>query len=188
VDVAPKKRCENLADIRGQCRVLAVKTAQAKCNIVGLRIAVIDSGKIRANHARRVRQKSDKPGLQLTLNLSVLFAEEGDLRSVELLRWLGRFRFARKTWLSSLRERDKPRQGVAANTLKLHRNGAVGFMVCLDDLVEYTKDLFSGSVVIIRREIMESTACPVEQPRAGYVGLFRTSAEIRGHQPVGSRK
>jgi hypothetical protein len=26
------------------------------------------------------------------------------------------------------RERDKPRQGVAANTLKLYRNGAVGFI------------------------------------------------------------
>jgi hypothetical protein len=30
------------------------------------------------------------------------------------------------------RDRDKPRQGVVANTLKLHRNGAVGFIGWLD--------------------------------------------------------
>jgi hypothetical protein len=30
------------------------------------------------------------------------------------------------------RERDKPRQGVVANTLKLFRNGAVGFIDWLD--------------------------------------------------------
>src|SRR6266581_4143469 len=34
--------------------------------------------------------------------------------------------------LTAQRERDKPRQGVVANTLKLHRNGAVGFIDWLD--------------------------------------------------------
>jgi hypothetical protein len=31
-------------------------------------------------------------------------------------------------WFKAYRERDKPRQGFVANTLKLYPNGAVGFI------------------------------------------------------------
>jgi hypothetical protein len=34
-----------------------------------------------------------------------------------------------------MRERDKPRQGVVANTLNLFRNGAVGFIEWFDALI-----------------------------------------------------
>jgi hypothetical protein len=41
-------------------------------------------------------------------------------------------RFVLAYELSAQRDRDKPRQGVVAITLKLYRNGAVGFIDWLD--------------------------------------------------------
>ena len=40
-------------------------------------------------------------------------------------------------------------QGVVANTLKLHRQGAVGFIVWLDNVSDFI-DNFSGCVQVVR--------------------------------------
>src|SRR4030095_9139033 len=50
------------------------------------------------------------------------------------------------------RERDKPRQGVVANTLKLYRNGAVGFIDWLDDCITRRLELHLQCGKAERRE------------------------------------